>query len=158
MHVPQSSRYVFSVNTRIDADTLKLAHGHITRDIIGAFYDVYNGLGHGFLESVYANALPLALGARGVQYVREVQLPVRYGTTLVGEFRADLIVQASVVVEIKAAERIIAAHEAQLLNYIRASGLTAGLLLNFGPRAQFRRLMWTGARAETDELLTTDTN
>ena len=129
-------------------DGLRLAHGEVTHEIIGAFYDVYNDLGHGFVESVYAKALPIALRRRGVPFQQEVALPVHYLDQLVGEFRADLVVAGCVVVELKAAEKIVGAHEAQMLNYLRASKLKVGLILNFGPRAGTRRLIWTGERIQ----------
>lgn len=121
----------------------KLLHADITHEIIGAFYDVYNELGHGYLESVYANALPIALTARKVHWQREVPFPVHYLGTHIGDYRADLVVENKVIVEVKVAERIVAAHEAQLLNYLRVSGLCVGLVLNFGNKASTRRLCWT---------------
>ncbi len=136
----------------MSSDTGRLAHGQITHEIIGAFYDVYNALGFGFVESVYANALALTLAKRGVQFERERLLPVRYRDVLVGEFRTDLVVDGKVVVELKAAERIVAAHESQLLNYLRSSGLSVGLILNFGPSATKRRLIWTGNRIDVSDM------
>lgn len=127
---------------------LRLAHGAITHQIIGAFYDVYNELGYGFLESVYAESLPIEFAARGLSFQREALLPIWYKGRRVGEFRADFVVEHKIVVELKAAERLHAAHEAQLLNYLRATGHAVGLLLNFGPQATVRRLIWTGASVE----------
>jgi len=120
---------------------LKLAHSELTHQIIGAFYDVYNALGYGFVESVYAKALPIALATRGLRCQTEVPLPVFYRSHRVGEFRADMIVSDTIIVEIKAVERIVEAHERQLLNYLKASGLTVGLILNFGPRPSTRRFI-----------------
>jgi GxxExxY protein len=127
-------------------DAVRLAHGEITHEIIGAFYDVYNGLGHGFVESVYAKALRIALKMRGVHFELEVPLTVHYLDQLVGEFRADLVVEGCVIVELKAADKVVGAHESQMLNYLRAAKLQVGLILNFGPRASTRRLIWTGER------------
>jgi GxxExxY protein len=118
-----------------------LVHGEITRQIIGAFFDVYNALGYGFVESVYQRALPLALTARGVACEREVPLTVRFRGVVVGEYRADLIAEGKVIVEAKVADRIHSFHETQLLNYLRATNIAVGLLLNFGPRPTFRRLL-----------------
>jgi len=118
-----------------------LVHGDITREIIGAFYETYRELGHGFLEAVYQRALPMALAARGVRSEREVPLVVRFRGSVVGEYRADLIVESRVLVETKVGEKIIQAHEMQLLNYLSATRLRVGLILNFGPRPTFRRLL-----------------
>ncbi len=133
-------------------DDLRLAHGEVTRKVIGAFYDVYNVLGFGFVESVYGSAMAIALSKRGVQFERERLLAVRYGDVLVGEFRADLIVERRVIVELKAAERIVPAHESQLLNYLRSSGLRVGLILNFGAKATMRRLIWTGSGIDVADM------
>ncbi|MBI3566988.1 MAG: GxxExxY protein [Gemmatimonadetes bacterium] len=119
----------------------RLLAGDVTREIIGAFFDVYNELGYGFLENVYQRALPVALAARGIRLEREVPMRISFRGESVGDYRADLIVDGRVVVEIKAVERLVSAHEAQLLNYLRATGLRVGLILNFGPQATFRRLM-----------------
>ena len=120
-----------------------LAHGEVTREIIGAFYDVYNALGYGYVESVYANAMALALAARGLQFEREKLLKVHYLDRLVGEFRCDLLVEQQVIVEHKTAERLVVSHESQTLNYLRASGLSVGLILNFGAKPSKRRILWT---------------
>jgi GxxExxY protein len=120
---------------------LALVHGALTREIIGAFYDVYNELGYGFVESVYQRALPLALNRRGVQSERELPLTVRFQGAVVGNYRADLVVEGNVIVESKVADRILPVHEMQLLNYLKATGINVGLVLNFGPRPTFRRLL-----------------
>jgi GxxExxY protein len=122
---------------------LALVHGELTREIIGAFFDVYNELGYGFVESVYQRALPLALIARGVRSERERPLTVRFRGCIVGDYRADLVVEEKVIVESKVADKILPVHEMQLLNYLRATGITVGLVLNFGPRPTFRRLLLT---------------
>ena len=117
-----------------------------TSEVIGAFFDVYNALGRGFLESVYRNALSVALDERGVPNLREAPLDVFFHGARVGVFKADLLVADCLVVEIKAAQTIDRAHEAQLLNYLRACAVEVGLLLNFGPEAKFRRLIYTNDR------------
>jgi GxxExxY protein len=122
---------------------IALVHGELTHEIIGAFFEVYNELGYGFVESVYQRALPLALVARGVQSEREVPLTVRFRGSVVGDYRADLVVEGKVIVESKVAEKILPVHEMQLLNYLRATRITVGLVLNFGPRPTFRRLLLT---------------
>ncbi len=81
-----------------------------------------------------------------------------YKGILVGEYRSDLVVERAVIVEIKVADRIVAAHESQLLNDLRASGLSVGLILNFGPKASTRRLLWTGTSGREEQLTITDSN
>ena len=118
-----------------------LIHSEITHGIIGAFYEIYRRLGYGYCEAVYQRALPIELSVRGLQAAREVPLVVHYRGQNVGEYRADLIVEEKVIVETKVGERIIQAHEMQLLNYLSATRLRVGLVLNFGPRPTFRRLV-----------------
>lgn len=126
----------------------KLKHFAITQEIIGAFYDVYNELGHGFLESVYREAIAIALGERGLFVEREKTVRVMFRGEVIGVFRTDLLVNESVVVELKCARTIDSNHEAQLLNYLKATRYEVGLLLNFGAKAQFRRLILENARSE----------
>ena len=111
----------------------------LTRKIIGAFYDVYNALGYGFPESVYANALAREIVSRGLHVVREARAEVLYKGEVVGTFRADLLVEARVVVELKASEKLDKSHHAQVINYLRATDLEVGLLLHFGRRPLFKR-------------------
>ena len=118
----------------------RLPHGGVSQQIIGAYYDVYNALGYGFLESVYRRAMCVALRKRGLVVESEVTYSVYFTGELVGDYRADIVVQRSVIVECKAVDRLAATHENQVANYLRASGLSVGLLLNFGPRASIRRV------------------
>ncbi len=128
---------------------LGLVHGALTREIIGAYYDVYNALGFGFVESVYQRALPLALRARGISSEREVPLSVHYMGAVVGDYRADLIVDGKVIVESKVAAKILPIHEIQLVNYLKATTITVGLILNFGPEPSVRRLVLSFPRGKT---------
>ncbi|MHB1095189.1 MAG: GxxExxY protein [Gemmatimonadaceae bacterium] len=121
----------------------ELLEAATTRKIIGAFYHVYNQLGFGFSESVYQRAMARVLKRTGSHVDREYPAVVVFEDEVVGEFRLDLVVDARIVVEMKAVEHLHPAHESQLLNYLRASGLSVGLLLNFGPRATYRRLVVT---------------
>jgi GxxExxY protein len=130
----------------IDPSDLRLAHGDTTREVIGAFYDVYNEVGHGYSESVYANAMPIALRERGVKFEREVPLAVRFRNVVVGSFRADLIAEKEVLVEYKVVDRIVPPHEGQVLNYVQASGLRVCLILNFGAKATVRRVVGPARR------------
>ena len=118
-----------------------LIHHELTREIIGAFYEIYRRLGYGYFEAVYQRALPIELTWRGLNSLREVPLTVRYRDEIVGEYRADLIVEGKVIIETKVGEQINQAHEMQLLNYLSTAGLRVGLILNFGPRPSFRRLV-----------------
>jgi GxxExxY protein len=126
--------------------SIALKHSDLTEKIIGIFYDVYNELGHGFLESTYAAALVVALQETGVGVAREVPVPVWFRGKNVGQYYADLIVDGVVLLESKAARTLESAHEAQLLHYLRATEIEVGLLLNFGLRAQFRRLLFDNER------------
>jgi GxxExxY protein len=122
-----------------------LKHRDVTSLVIRVFFQVYNELGVGFLESVYVEAMDLALSQAGLSTQRELPLAVTFRGHVVGRFRADLVVEKRVLVEAKACPRLHPAHEAQLLNYLRATVLEVGLVLNFGPRPQFRRLLFDNA-------------
>ena len=109
--------------------------------VIGAFFDVYNALGYGFLESVYGRALEVELTRRGLHATREVSVNVWYADEVVGQYRADLLVENRVVVELKAHRILATSDRAQLLNLLKASDLEVGLLLNFGLRPAFLRVV-----------------
>jgi GxxExxY protein len=123
-----------------------LKHSEITQRIIGVFFDVYNELGPGFLESVYVESLGIALAQAGLSVEREKPLTIRFRGEVVGKFRTDMIVGEVVLVEAKACRKLNPLHEAQTLNYLRATSLEVGLLLNFGARAQFKRLLYDNPR------------
>jgi GxxExxY protein len=123
-----------------------LRHGDLTEKIIGVFYDAYNELGYGFLESVYKASLFLALQEAGLTVERQVAIPVWFRGQKVGEFRADLRVNGFVLLELKCSRVLDVAHEAQLLHYLRATEVEVGLLLNFGEKPQFKRLVLDNAR------------
>ncbi len=132
----------------MNADDRGLKERDLTARVIGVFYEVYNELGHGFLESVYEGALEIALRQAGLGVLRQSPIEVRFRGIVVGEFRADLIVEGRVVVELKAAKSIDPAHEAQVLNYLRATPIEVGLLLNFGPKPEFKRFAYDNARKQ----------
>jgi GxxExxY protein len=115
-----------------------LPHGQLTNVIIGAMFEVHNVLGPGFLEGIYANALTAELRRRGVTVDRNVPFEVMYRGMSVGRYVADLVVDQKVIVETKVAKAIDPVHRAQLLNYLRASGLEVGLVVNFGSSVQFK--------------------
>jgi GxxExxY protein len=134
----------------MNTPTLGLKHSELTEKIIGIFYDVYNELGHGFLESTYAEALVVALAETGLSTAREVPVPVWFRGKKVGQYYADLV-EGVVLLELKAARTLDSAHEAQLLHYLRATEVAVGLLLNFGLRPQFRRLLFDNERKKIRE-------
>lgn len=109
--------------------------------IVGAFYEVYNELGFGFLESVYSKALEVALSKRGVRVEREVPIVIRFQGVEVGHHRADMLVERRVILEIKSTERISDATRRQVRNYLAAMRLELGIILHFGPSAQFYRIL-----------------
>jgi GxxExxY protein len=121
-------------------------HVELMREIIGSFYDVYNNLGYGFLEKVYENALFLELCKKGLQVEQQKPIQVFYHQHVIGEYFADLVVDSKVIVEIKAVRTLVQQHEAQLLNYLKASTYEVGLLLNFGPQAQRKRKVYNNER------------
>jgi GxxExxY protein len=132
-------------------DSSRLKHGALTEQIIGVFYGVYNELGYGFLESVYRESMRLALEEVGLQVGVEVPIPVSFKGHLVGQFKADLLVEYSILLELKSARLLDRSHEAQLLHYLKATQIEVGLLLNFGIRPQFRRLLFDNERKKIRE-------
>ena len=127
-------------------DNSQLKHRELTDKIIGTFYEVYNELGHGFIESVYENSLGIALREKGHEVLQQVAIPVWFHNQKVGDFDADVLVDRSVILELKSARAIDAAHVAQLLNYLRATEIEVGLLFNFGPKPEFQRLAFDNTR------------
>jgi GxxExxY protein len=125
-----------------------MKHEGITETIIGVFYDVYNELGHGFLESVYEESMSIALREAGHHVMQQAPISVYFRGQVVGDFRADLLVNDEVIVELKAARAIESAHEAQLMNYLRATRIEVGLLMNFGPKAEFKRFIFDNDRKD----------
>jgi GxxExxY protein len=128
-------------------------HTGITEKIIKAFYTVYNTLGYGFLEKVYRNAMAIELSKLGLKAIPEAPIRVYYEGHLVGEYFADLLVADVVIVELKAAKQWSEAHEAQLLNYLKATPYEVGLLLNFGPEPAFKRKAYDNSRKGTMEWI-----
>jgi len=114
----------------------------LTQKILEASFAVHNALGAGFLEKVYSNALMLELRSMGVSCNPEVAFKVKYKNVIVGDYCADLVVESTVLVELKACTGLDSVHEAQILNYLKASGIHVGLLMNFGkPRLEYRRFV-----------------
>ena len=118
----------------------------LTQQIIGVYYDVYNELGTGFLESVYQKSLALALQSAGLVVCSRIDIPVWFRGHQVGQFEGDLLVEQCVLLELKAARALGSAHQAQLMNYLRATEIEVGLLLNFGPKPEFKRVAYDNSR------------
>jgi GxxExxY protein len=123
-------------------------HSDLTEQIIGAFYAVYSSLGYGFLEKVYVKALLIELKKRSLNVQDELPIHVYYDGQVIGEYFADIIVNELVILEIKAAKTLAAEHEAQLLNYLKATPYEVGLLLNFGPKPETKRRSFDNNRNE----------
>ena len=121
-------------------------HADVTDRVLKAFYAVYNGLGYGFLEKVYERAMVIELRKAGVQVVPQAEIVVLYDGQAVGEYQADLLVEDAVLVEVKATASLAPEHEAQLLNYLKATRYEVGLLLNFGPKPQVKRKVYDNER------------
>lgn len=130
----------------------------LTGTIIKAFYKVYNTLGHGFIESVYHNAMLLELIDQGLVGETEKPIAVYYEGRIVGTFSADLLVNSKIMNELKAADGIHPAHEAQLTNYLRATEIEVGLLFNFGKKPEFKRKYFSNEKKQSiwQSLLVTD--
>ena len=124
-----------------------LLERELTEKIIGGFYHVYNVLGYGFLEPVYARSLAFELTRRGLHVQREVYVDVYYEGLKVGKYRADILVEGRVVVEVKATASLVRADRDQLMNYLRCSCLEVGLLIHFGPSPSFRRVVAENSRS-----------
>ena len=121
-------------------------HSDLTEKIIGSFFKVYNTLGYGFSEKVYQNALVFELEKQGLGVSQQASIKVYYEDCLIGEYFADLLVGQAVIIELKAVHQILEEHEAQLLNYLKATQIEVGLLLNFGPKAQYKRKVFDNNR------------
>ena len=120
-----------------------MEQGELTYKINGAIYEVNRVLGPGFLEKVYENALLTELKLRGIQVESQVPILVDYKGTAVGEYFADIVVEQQIILELKATDFLLKVHEAQLLNYLKATGLKVGLLVNFtDPKAEIKRFVF----------------
>jgi len=125
----------------------QLTYTELTDKILHAFFKkVYHRLGYGFLEKVYENALASELRRMGLKVEQQMRIDVFYEGAVVGQYFADLLVESCIIIELKATQQILASHEAQLLNYLRATSYEVGLLLNFGPKPEFRRKVFANSR------------
>ncbi len=122
---------------------MNLLHKNITDIILKSYYKVYNNLGYGFLEKVYENALLYELRNQGLDCEKQKPIKVYYEQIQVGEYYADIIVNECIILELKATESIAEEHEFQLINYLKATEIEIGLLLNFGKNPEFKRKIFT---------------
>ena len=120
-----------------------MLHSNITDKIINAFYNVYNTLGYGFLEKVYENAMVIELSKMNLHVEKQKNIKVYYDNKEIGDYYADILIDNLVIVELKTSENICIEHEAQLINYLKATDIEVGLLLNFGKEAKFSRKIYT---------------
>jgi GxxExxY protein len=133
----------------MNTDTLQ--HKETTDVILKSFYEVYNELGDGFLESVYENALYIVLAGHGLHVERQKDISVFFRGIRIGDFKADLIVEEKVIIELKAVRTLDPAHEAQLINYLKATTIEIGLLLNFGRNPEFKRFIYDNERKKISD-------
>ena len=131
----------------MNTDSFK--HKETTDIILKSFYEVYNELGDGFLESVYENALYIVLTGYGLCVERQKGINVFFRGTIIGDFKTDLIVDKKVIIELKAVRALDSAHEAQLINYLKATNIEVGLLLNFGRKPEFKRFVYDNKRKKS---------
>ncbi|MBI4672914.1 MAG: GxxExxY protein [Chloroflexi bacterium] len=135
---------------------MELKHSQVTGQVIDAFFRVYNKLGYGFQEKVYQNSVQIELRKHGIQFVPQAEIKVYYEGEEVGEYFADLLVENCVIVELKAARELDEDHEAQLLNYLKATKYEVGLLMNFGKRPRFERKAYANENKGSLEWLSPD--
>lgn len=131
---------------------IELQNKDLSEKIIHAFYKVYNELGFGFVEKVYENALLMELRAMGLFCIKQKPVKVYYNTQIIGEFFADIVVNDSIILELKASENLEEEHEFQLVNYLKATEMEVGLLLNFGRSPEFKREVFTNDRKKINSF------
>lgn len=119
-----------------------LKHRELSSKNISSFYEVYNELGPGFIESVYESALSMVLIDSGFSVKRQYPIDVHFREKIIGEFRADISVEEKVILELKSVSKIRTEHKAQLINYLKATDIDLGLLLNFGAKPEFQRYIF----------------
>ena len=121
-------------------------HSELTGKILGAFFQLHKELGFGFSEKVYESAFEILLKELGLTVERQKEITVYFHEKVVGEYKADMIINGVVLLELKSVEKLIDAHDAQLLNYLKATEIEVGLLLNFGRQAEFHRKIYDNSR------------
>ena len=130
----------------MNADFQDFKYKKLTEKIIKLFYRAYNKLGYGFLEKVYENAMMIELKKEGIPAVSQSAIKVSYDGEIIGKYFADILVDDKIIVEIKAARNLALEHEAQLLNYLKATSIEVGLLLNYGPKPEIKRKAFDNSR------------
>ena len=125
---------------------MDLLHKDLTSAALSVFYDVYNELGYGFLEKVYQKSMAIELKSRGFFVESQKQILVNYKGFQVGEYFADLVINEKLILELKATEFLVVDFEYQLINYLKASDIEVGMLLNFGKKPEFRRKVFENKR------------
>jgi GxxExxY protein len=126
---------------------MELLHGDISDKILKVFFRVYEKLGYGFLEKVYENAMMIELRKEGLHCINQQPIIVYYDEAIIGEYFADIVVEDKIIIELKAVEKINPRHEVQLVNYLKATKIELGFVLNFGSeKAQFVRRIFTNNR------------
>jgi len=130
----------------MNTDCQDFKYRELTEKIIEIFYKVYNRLGYGFLEKIYENAMIIELKKGNINAISQFPIKVSYEGEIIGEYYADIMVDSKVIVEIKASKRLIEENEAQLLNYLRATDIEIGLLLNFGTKPEVKRKAFDNSR------------
>ncbi len=131
---------------------MELLHKDTTDKILKGFYNVYNKMGYGFSEKVYENSLLIEFRKLGLHCEKQKQISVYYEAEKVGDYYADIIVAESIILELKAASCIVTEFETQLFNYLRATDIELGYVLNFGEKPQFRRILFTNDRKHNRNL------
>ena len=130
----------------MNTDCKDIKYNELTDKIIKIFYRVYNKLGYGFLERIYENAMMIEFKRESIPAVSQSAIKVFYEDEIIGEYFADILVDDKVIVEIKAAKNLVVENEAQLLNYLKATNIEVGLLLNFGPKPEVKRKVFDNYR------------
>ncbi len=130
----------------MNTDLHDIKYKELTEKIIMIFYKVYNKLGYGFLEKVYENAMIIEFEREGIPAVAQSPIKVSYENEVIGEYYADILADDRVIVEIKATRTLALEHEAQLLNYLKATNIEVGLLLNYGPKPEIKRKVFDNFR------------
>lgn len=135
-----------------------MKYQEITDQIICCFYNVYNNLGYGFLEKNYENALLIELGDYNLSVASQPEINVSYRNQVIGRYYADLIIENKIIVELKACKVLLPEHEAQLLNYLKATEIEVGLLLNFGSSPEVKRKVFDNNRKNYNQYVRQNTD
>jgi len=136
----------------MNAEKSDFKYQELTEKIIKIFYKIYNRLGYGFLEKVYENAMMIELKKENIPALAQAPINVIYDDEVIGEYYADILVDNKIIVELKAARNLSGENEAQLLNYLKATGIEVGLLLNFGAKPELKRKVFDNSRKRQSDF------